>query len=55
MRTVIQPCRNHPGLCAAAILAWLSATAGAAPISSLVDDFDINVNSTSSTWSYGGA
>ena len=50
---MIQPCRNHPGLCAAAILAWLSATAGAAPISSLVDDFDINVNSTSSTWSYG--
>lgn len=32
MRTVIQPCRNHPGLCAAAILAWLSGTAGAAPI-----------------------
>ncbi|MCX6878533.1 MAG: Ig-like domain-containing protein, partial [Verrucomicrobia bacterium] len=55
MRTMSQPYRNPRGLCAAAILACLSATAGAAPIpiSSLVDDFDINVNSTNSTWSYG--
>ncbi|MCX6872194.1 MAG: glycoside hydrolase N-terminal domain-containing protein, partial [Verrucomicrobia bacterium] len=53
MRTMNQCYRKQPGLCAACMLAWLSATAGAAPTSSLVDDFDIHVNSTSSTWSYG--
>ena len=32
MRAINPPCRNSRGLCAAAILAWLNATAGAAPI-----------------------
>ena len=47
MRTLNQPCRNPRGLCAAAILAGLSATAGAAPI--FTENFNGHGLSQSST------